>query len=995
MRHVLSLRNCLAFVLLQQLFIFTAFAAPVPTGPKADWITEKTINLNAQVPADDIQDGIYYLILDWQTKVTQDNQKSGFRRYATKAVNPKGVEDVSQINISYDPNYESVKLHRLIVWRDGQAIDKLGSARFSVLQQEKELDNLIYNGDETINILIDDVRIGDVVEYSYTMDGYNPIFADGFSLSHSLNWSVPIEHQYIKVLWQKDRPLFHTIKNSDIQLQQKQLAEGIEYSLEQQPALPSSQQSNAPHWFSAYASVRFTDVKDWAQVVQWGSGLFTDAFDSSPQIKALAQKLKSQSDSPSQHIADILQYVQSQVRYLGIEFGINSHKPSNALETLERHYGDCKDKVTLLISLLNEIGVRAYPALVNTDFKYGIKDRAPRYTMFDHVIAVVEFDGRQYWLDPTRTYQAGDLKDIHQPDYGYALVLDGKGKALTKVEIEQGRSQIIINERFDMTDDNSLSADHHIETTYTRRESDTIRARLASKGLSKLQKEYLEFYQNYYEQITAISPAQFEDDRSSNTVVSKEHYSIENMWEANEKKQMYYANFYANLLSPAIETPEDVTREHPLAVDNTLDLTQTITINLGSLDWHFSEKTIETDNQFFYYKRQVSFNDKNNQLVLNYQFYSKTDAIAPQDYGEYLKAIKEVDNDLSYRIRKTMNASSSDKDQVSEQITWGQWLIAGLLAWAGLVILTVALYRERIRVSGDAHSSVFYPVSLYKLSLCWLLSFGIYGIFWFYKNWQYVKANEESARYSMPWARALFSVFWYFPLYLAIERHSMTERQTPGFKRPMAIIAAIIYLVAGLSTNYLPYFILSTVISLLLVLPLAHSINQLNGQHSDPWIYNSKWHATSFLTLILCSPIFAYNLAYDIKLIPTTEVIKGEQMLGFNIKYLQRKKVIEPGDKIELFYSSAFLNLREDGNGFTKRHVFSYWDDDGTLSVETADYQDIKDIKVTWSGSYLDNTVISIERHDETNFLLYVDNEGEQDKHFVKQLKQLWQAHKK
>ena len=44
---------------------------------------------------------------------------------------------------------------------------------------------------------------------------------------------------------------------------------------------------------------------------------------------------------------------------------------------MERRFGDCKDKTLLLLSLLDALGIEAYPALVNTDVQRGIRQQAP------------------------------------------------------------------------------------------------------------------------------------------------------------------------------------------------------------------------------------------------------------------------------------------------------------------------------------------------------------------------------------------------------------------------------------------------------------------------------------------------------------------------------------------------------------------------------------------------------------------------------------------
>jgi tetratricopeptide (TPR) repeat protein len=66
---------------------------------------------------------------------------------------------------------------------------------------------------------------------------------------------------------------------------------------------------------------------------------------------------------------------------------------------LANQYGDCKDKHTLLASLLDAAGIKAYPALINSSRE--LDPDVPSPMQFDHVITAVP-QGRDYlWLDTT------------------------------------------------------------------------------------------------------------------------------------------------------------------------------------------------------------------------------------------------------------------------------------------------------------------------------------------------------------------------------------------------------------------------------------------------------------------------------------------------------------------------------------------------------------------------------------------------------------------
>ena len=82
-----------------------------------------------------------------------------------------------------------------------------------------------------------------------------------------------------------------------------------------------------------------------------------------------------------------------------IAFGIGRYQPHSAAEILGNQYGDCKDKHTLLAALLSAVGIRAYPALINS--QTAVDADVPSPGQFNHVISVVAKGSTLSWMDTT------------------------------------------------------------------------------------------------------------------------------------------------------------------------------------------------------------------------------------------------------------------------------------------------------------------------------------------------------------------------------------------------------------------------------------------------------------------------------------------------------------------------------------------------------------------------------------------------------------------
>ena len=84
-------------------------------------------------------------------------------------------------------------------------------------------------------------------------------------------------------------------------------------------------------------------------------------------IAAQVETLVSEKTDTLSKIDVLYNYVSREIRYVAIEIGIGGYQPHPAPDVFKNKYGDCKDKATLLMSMLGHIGLRGYPALVGRE----------------------------------------------------------------------------------------------------------------------------------------------------------------------------------------------------------------------------------------------------------------------------------------------------------------------------------------------------------------------------------------------------------------------------------------------------------------------------------------------------------------------------------------------------------------------------------------------------------------------------------------------------
>ncbi|MDX5348643.1 MAG: hypothetical protein LPK19_15510, partial [Hymenobacteraceae bacterium] len=343
-----------------------------------------------------------------------------------------------------------------------------------------------------------------------------------------------------------------------------------------------------------------------------------------------------------------IKFVQNEVRYLGIESGVSSHKPFPPGQVYQQRYGDCKDKANLLCYMLQQMNIKAYPALVNTQSRSGIKDWLPNPQAFNHCVVQVQLLGKTFWVDATMTNQEGPYDNIYFPAYGYALVISPSTTGLTEIAASTN-SKLVVEESY-LLDSEEKSADLKVVTNYFGYEADVIRDYFASNSNADISKSYLNFYAAYFPNIKESEELLSVENRSTNSYVVHENYKIDDVWEVSttnpdEKVAIYYPQIIDN----KIVTPNTKIRSMPYALEYPLHYEQTINVYMTEPTAADSEKLVIEENGI-YFSKEVTY--KNNVLSQKYIYKTTKPHIEAADISAFIATQNKVKKELGYSITK-------------------------------------------------------------------------------------------------------------------------------------------------------------------------------------------------------------------------------------------------------------------------------------------------------------------------------------------------------
>ncbi|MBD3381694.1 MAG: DUF3857 domain-containing protein, partial [candidate division Zixibacteria bacterium] len=149
----------------------------------------------------------------------------------------------------------------------------------------------------------------------------------------------------------------------------------------------------------------YTSAESWNEVGAWFAEKFFKHIDNSPEMIDLVGELREQSENRADLIEEIGTYVIKNVREVNLRLGLGGYEPHDASEVLDNKYGDWRDKTVLMIAMLKEAGIEAYPVFVNQSDPVTAVDM-PALCQYNAMFVYVpgERGNDAVWINPFADY---------------------------------------------------------------------------------------------------------------------------------------------------------------------------------------------------------------------------------------------------------------------------------------------------------------------------------------------------------------------------------------------------------------------------------------------------------------------------------------------------------------------------------------------------------------------------------------------------------------
>jgi transglutaminase-like putative cysteine protease len=354
----------------------------------------------------------------------------------TKILTEKGKRGNRTVSLSFMLPYSTEEVVKLeVIHPDGGVtpVDIAANSKESI-DASQMAENISDPNMRVLQVNIPKVDIGDVVhsvtrqtiERAYIPGEYaeESVFEDSGYIRH-LTYEVlaPADHPLKRIALRAEIPgtVHSTVAtNTDGLLDYRWEVANVPRMFDE-PGMPPDD--------TVLQRLYISTLPDWQAVSKWYWNLSAPHLAAeSPEMKSKVAELTAGAKTDQDKIKAIFYHVSNKIRYMGLtpEKDEPGFEPHDVRLTFEKKYGVCRDKAALLVQMLREAGLNAYPVLISVGDKRD-PDVADPY--FNHAIVGIETSPSHYELmDPTDE-NTRELLPLGDRDQSY-LICRPEGETL-------------------------------------------------------------------------------------------------------------------------------------------------------------------------------------------------------------------------------------------------------------------------------------------------------------------------------------------------------------------------------------------------------------------------------------------------------------------------------------------------------------------------------------------------------------------------------------
>ncbi len=343
------------------------------------------------------------------TTVFPNGLASRFHQVVYQPLTDASAAASREYDFVYETDSEAVQVRVARVYRKDGSIEDATESGAGAMADDPSM--AMYTSARSYYVRFPRIEPGDVVELQYRVEDIAPrnAFADYFGEVVYMQSSEPVARSEYVLITPKSRTFYFNEPHvPGLQRTENDGPGGthvFHFLATDVPAV--KEEPLQPPWTEVLGHVHVSTYKSWEEMDRWYWGLIKDQLVPDDEVRRLAESLTKGLKDDRAKARAIYDYVSQKTRYVALEFGIHGFKPYRCAQIFARGFGDCKDKATLIVTMLRALGIQATPVVVRTANKGDIEPSPASLAPFDHMIAYVP--SLDVYLDGTAEY-TGELE---------------------------------------------------------------------------------------------------------------------------------------------------------------------------------------------------------------------------------------------------------------------------------------------------------------------------------------------------------------------------------------------------------------------------------------------------------------------------------------------------------------------------------------------------------------------------------------------------------
>jgi Flp pilus assembly protein TadD len=349
-----------------------------------------------------------FVIESLSSSVRFENDGTGRRETSirVRVQSEAGVQTWGQLRFGYNASNENLEIPSVHVLKKDGTVITAGPEAIQDLAPFVQQIAPVYTDYHEKHVTVPGLRPGDTLEFKTATLIHTPFARGQFWMQYDFNRTSIVLDERLEMNIPGERPVKLKSKSGMNPAISEEGGRRIyrwtsSHLVREDDANRTSKDKAKPKKSKSdeFPAVQLTTFSSWEEVGRWYAGLEKDRRAPSKEIHAQADALTKGLSSELEKTEALYAYVAKNFRYVSLSLGLARYQPQAAKDVLHNQYGDCKDKNTLLASLLEAEHLHSSSVLINSTRK--LDPDVPSPSQFNHVITLLPLGKENIWMDTT------------------------------------------------------------------------------------------------------------------------------------------------------------------------------------------------------------------------------------------------------------------------------------------------------------------------------------------------------------------------------------------------------------------------------------------------------------------------------------------------------------------------------------------------------------------------------------------------------------------